>query len=47
LPKSTGLSKHSAEDLLQIQRGLNGRPRKTLGYMFPVKKLTGLIALTG
>lgn len=47
LPKSTDLSKHSADDLLQIQRSLNGRPRKTLNYMMPVEKLSELIALTG
>ncbi len=46
LPKSTDLSKHSADDLLQIQRSLNGRPRKTLNYMMPVEKLSELIALT-
>lgn len=47
LPKRTDLSKHSADDLLQIQRSLNGRPRKTLDYMMPVEKLSELIALTG
>ena len=33
MPKSTDLSKFSAEDLLEIQRSLNGRPRKTLAYL--------------
>lgn len=46
LPKSTDLSKHSAEDLLQIQRSFKRRPHKTLGYMMPVEKLAELIALT-
>ena len=47
MPKGTDLSKHSAEDLMRIQRSLNGRPRKTLDYMMPVEKLTELVALTG
>ena len=46
LPKSTDLSKYFADDLLQIQRSLNGRPRKRLGYMMPVEKLTELFALS-
>jgi len=47
MPKGTDLSKHSAEDLMRIQRSLNGRPRKTLDYMMPVEKLAELVALTG
>ena len=35
LPKSTGLSVHSAGDLARIARSLNGRPRKALGFMKP------------
>jgi len=46
LPKGTDLSKYSAKDLEEIQRSLNGRPRKTLGYMMPVEKLTELVALS-
>ena len=46
LPKKTDLSKYSAEDLIEIQRSLNGRPRATLGYMMPVEKLAELVALT-
>ena len=46
MPKGTDLSKHSAEDLMRIQRSLNGRPRKTLDYMMPVEKLAALVALT-
>ena len=46
MPKSTDLRQHSAEDLARIQRSLNNRPRKTLGYMTPLEKLTELVALT-
>jgi IS30 family transposase len=46
MPKGTDLSQHSAADLARIQRSLNGRPRKTLGYMKPSEKFTELVALT-
>jgi IS30 family transposase len=46
MPKSTDLTKHDAEDLERFQRSLNGRPRKTLGYMTPLEKLTEFVALT-
>ena len=46
MPKGTDLSLLSADDLEIIQRSLNGRPRKTLGYMMPQEKLTELIALS-
>jgi IS30 family transposase len=46
MPKSTDLAAHSADDLAAIARSLNGRPRKTLGYMTPSEKLTQLLALT-
>jgi IS30 family transposase len=46
MPKSTDLSKLSAKDLTAIERSLNGRPRKTLGYMKPSEKLAEFLALT-
>jgi transposase, IS30 family len=46
MPKSTDLSKFSEDDLKAIQRSLNGRPRKTLGYLKPCEKLAELVALT-
>ena len=47
LPKGTNLDDHSAEDLARVQRSLNGRPRRTLGYLTPSEGLNELIALTG
>jgi len=46
MPKGTDLSTHSADDLLRIQSSLNGRPRKTLGYMTPSEKFAEVVALT-
>ena len=45
LAKYTDLSTHSAKDLARIQRSLNGRPRKTLGYTTPLEKFAELVAL--
>jgi len=47
LPKGIDLSKVSAAELRQIQRSLNGRPRKTLGYMTPSEKFAEVVAATG
>jgi IS30 family transposase len=47
MPKGTDLAAHSAEDLDRIQRSINGRPRKTLGYLTPSERLNELIAHTG
>jgi transposase, IS30 family len=47
MPKSTSLSVHTATDLAAIAASLNGRPRKTLGYMTPSEKLAELLAHTG
>jgi IS30 family transposase len=46
MPKGTDLSQHSAADLLDIQRSLNGRPRKTLGYLTPSEAYTQAVAAT-
>ena len=46
LPKSTDLSVQTADDLLAIQRSLNGRPRKILGYKMPKEKLAEIVALS-
>ena len=47
LPKGTDLSVYSAGDLARIARSLNGRPRKTFGFMTPSEKLTELLVHTG
>jgi IS30 family transposase len=44
LPQDTDLSVHSAADLAAVAARLNGRPRKTLGYLNPFEKLAELIA---
>jgi IS30 family transposase len=40
------LRQYTPRDLMRIQQSLNGRPRRTLGYMTPLEKLTELVALT-
>ena len=47
LPKSTDLSIVTRAELTAIQDSLNGRPRKTLGYLTPSEKFTELVATTG
>jgi IS30 family transposase len=46
LPKGTDLSQHSPADLLAIQRSLNSRPRKTLGYLTPSEAYAQVVAAT-
>ncbi len=46
LPKGTDLSLVSRTELNRIQDSLNGRPRKTLGYMTPSEKFAELVATT-
>ena len=46
MPKGTDLSKHTAADLLEIQRSLNDRPRKTLGYLTPLESYAQVVATT-
>lgn len=46
LPKGTDLSVVSREELDAIQDSLNGRPRKTLGYLTPSEKLAEFLAPT-
>ena len=42
-PKGTDLSVHSKEDLLEAAMSLNTRPRKTLGWDSPAKRLSKLL----
>jgi IS30 family transposase len=46
LPKGTDLSKVSPVELVEIQRSLNDRPRKTLGYLTPSEAYAQVVAAT-
>lgn len=46
-PKGTDLSGWTQEQLNEIARKLNQRPRKTLRYLSPLEKLNEIVALTG
>jgi len=43
-PKGTDLSVHSPERLIEVAAGLNGRPRKTLGWKKPAEALEALLS---
>jgi IS30 family transposase len=44
LPKGTDLAKQTPADLAEIARSLNGRPRKTLGWLKPIEVIGPLLS---
>lgn len=46
-PKGLDLSNYSQEQLDEVARTLNERPRKTLNYQTPAKRFEQCVALTG
>jgi IS30 family transposase len=47
MPKGTDLSVLGGSEFDEIQRKINGRPRRTLNWLKPCEKLNELIAATG
>jgi IS30 family transposase len=43
-PKGTDLTPHSAEQLAAIAAELNGRPRRTLGFITPAQAMQQLLS---